>query len=273
MISRERNGISGGRTFYLGNSHITIGGFLAREDVRRLRGLVEQVERYVNTAGPLDAGDVDTGCASGPFGARPIDTGDIWGDIAQGAGMVKGVVNSPLGQMAAGLAGPYGAAVVAAANGVPAAIELLRTKGGLGEHAQQVAQLASPDPKVREKANQRVRNITKAASNGDARAQAIRDGLQKVMVQHLRNELAECRSFIMVARQHLAQYGDPLAWQDPATIDTSGPIEAAPAMPAAGRTGIPLDRLRAVASRALSRSQLAPQPTFRNLRISYTARA
>ena len=256
MLSRTPQGFQGGTTLRLGNSTITIGGQIDRRDIRRVREWLDSASRYYQTAG--------------------YDTGSLLDDIAQGAGVVRDVANSPIGVGLLGAAGPYGAAALAAANGVPMALDALQRMGVGKEHAQTAAQLTHPDAKVRAAAEKRVQNITKAAKSGDQRAAAIRKGLQQVMAVHQARLLREAQAEISAIRQYLASNGDPMAYADfvgnggwgPPPAQTSGTwpgYNTAGAWPDYGTTAGPAvpPELSEALHRALNRARFQPQPSFR----------
>lgn len=277
MLQRTATGIQGGGTFRFGDSTITLGGRLARADLAKLKRMLASAQQYYETAGypaeAFDPNDWQNRCPE--YGYN--DSAGWLDDIANGANMVRDVANNPI--VASGLAatGPYGAAALAAANGVPAALDAVKSvTGGNKDLAQHVAQATHPDPRVRAQADARAAKIVKAAEAGDARAKAIRAGLQKVMALHLARQLAETQAALAACQARLAEYGDPQAY----TFGGSGPLAGAagmrvargvvgmgggaPAFTAGVGSGVVSPEMTATLGRALARTRLSPQPSWRN---------
>lgn len=248
MIQRDATGVRGATTIRLGSSVLNVSGRLDRNDIRRAKEWLHGVEQYVETAGYYDC--------------QPCqDSGSFLDDFAQGAGIVRDVANSPLGLAAASAAGPYGAAALAAANAVPVAVDMLERAGVDRQHAEQVAQMTSPDPRQRAEGQRRAQNLGMAARMGDVRAAVLQRGMQEALAVHAQNLIQELRYELQQTRTRLARY-EPVAGvvgAVPMVSTTSGP---APAMPAAALLQHP--ELVAVLQRALSRANLNPQPSFRS---------
>lgn len=272
--------ISGGRTFRIGDSSFTVGGQIARTDIARLKRFLADAERYYQTAG-YDMAD-GYGYPDEVEG-YPYDTGDFLSDFTKGAGMVRDVANNPMVAGLATAAGPYGQAALAAANGVPAALDMMKSAGILPEHAQQVAQLHHPDPAMRAEAERRTKALKKAAEAGDKKAKALVQGLRIALVQHLQAQLAECQASLRQAQERLASYGDPMAYAAPPSVlhaerlpmppvigGLGGRIAGATApAPAWGTTsgpvvGLPPSLIQALQT-ALARARTAPEPSFRRM--------
>lgn len=248
--------IQGGMTLRLGASTITVGGRLDRSDVRKLRQWVQEAERYYETAGHAD-----------PY--PYYDSGDWLSDAAAVTNTIRDVANSPLGTTVASMAGPYGAAVLGAANGAPMAVAALQKAGIPREHAVMSSALLSPVERVRREATARMQQIVKEAEKGNPKAQKIRKGLQTVMVAQLQNLLRERDIQLAAAQMRLAELGDPLAYNVTAGLseedfETAGlPVAgAAGALPPAAAV---TPGLRSSLAHALNRARFSPQPSFRRL--------
>lgn len=265
MFQRTSQGIQGGGTFRIGDSTIVLGGRLARSDLGKLKKLLASAQQYYETAGypgetlnQFDPSLPENGGYGYGYGYN--DSAGWLDDFAKGADMVRDVANNPMVASTLAATGPYGAAALAAANGVPAALEMVKgATGGNKDLAQHVAQTTHPDPRVRAQANARAAKIVKAAEAGDARAKAIRAGLQKTMALHLARQLAETQAALAACQARLASYGDPGAY-NPFGAGGGG----APAFTAGVGSGVVSPEMTATLNRALARSRLSPQPSWRN---------
>lgn len=288
MFQRTAQGIQGGGTFRIGDSTIVLGGRLARSDLGKLKRLLASAQQYYETAGyPAEAldqfgnGGYDWQSKCPEYSYN--DSAGWLDDFAKGASMVRDVANNPMVASTLAATGPYGAAALAAANGVPAALDAVKAAtGGNKDLAQHVAQTTHPDPRVRAAANARTAKIVKAAEAGDARAKAIRAGLQKTMALHLARQLQETQAALAACQSALAEYGDPRAFSP---SGNSGPLSGAegmrvargvvgmgggapafgaPAFTAGVGSGVVSPEMTATLGRALARTRLSPQPSWRN---------
>lgn len=289
MPSRTTQGyLSGGRTFRIGDSSLTVGGQIARSDIVKLKRFLADAERYYQTAGYEADGYLDPSYGYpedpsyeylDPYG----NTGDFLADFTKGAGMARDIANNPMVAGLATAAGPYGQAALAAANGLPVALDAMKSAGILPEHAQQVAQLHHPDPAMRAEAERRTAALKKAADQGDKKAKALVQGLRIALVQHLQAQLAECQAALRAAQERLVMYGDPQAYAAPPSVLHAERLPMPPAIgglgariagaaapaPAWGTTsgpvvGLPPSLLQALRT-ALARARMAPEPSFRRM--------
>lgn len=276
MFQKTAEGIQGGGTFRFGDSTITIGGRLARSDLARLRNALASAQRYYETAGyPGEDGPYDWQSRCPEY---DYETAGWLDDISRGANMVRDIANNPAVASTLAATGPYGAAALAAANGVPAALDVVKSAtGGDRDLAHHVAQATHPDPRVRAAADARTARIVAAAKAGDQRAEAIRRGLQQTMALHLKAQLEEARAAIAAYQQRLAEYGDPYAYSPAPRAPLSGAagMRAARGVVGMGRGGsagapaftagvVGLDEMLGALNTALARSRVAPQPSWRS---------
>lgn len=224
MLSLAPNGdIVGSGTLKIGQSQIAVNGRLARADIARLKAMIERGRSYYDSAGyditagweedlakiggtvlQVAGGVANKAAEQGYFGEYGSYV-QIAGTAAQIGGQALQQLGGAQSPTAAQVQGPYQAASLAAAQGNPQAINLMARAGIPAAHAQQVAQLTSPDPAQRAEADRRVQNMLKAVKGGNQIAAQITKGLQAATAAQLRNLLQESQIQLAAKTAELAK--------------------------------------------------------------------